>query len=220
MRKDYLPANDKMLAIMLQTLYETVSNHLTEWGISATELYFWSDDLKPFAEAVRIAKDPATRTVVATRHKNDLRKMLLTKVRPFIQGRLIHNARVKSSDLVAMGIKPRDRIHTPVPRPSQRPSMQVVPTNLHQHTVKVINPDTRTNKKPLAEYMVRYAWDFCETPPVSAGELRNSQYSRKTVQIFNYNEADSGKHVFYAARYENLKGESGSWSDIVERIIS
>ncbi|MDR0410186.1 MAG: hypothetical protein LBH18_07330 [Spirochaetaceae bacterium] len=44
-------------------------------------------------------------------------------------------------------------------------------------------------------------------------------FRSKTMEVFNYNEEDRGKRVFYAACYENAKGEAGHWSDIVEAVI-
>jgi hypothetical protein len=49
--------------------------------------------------------------------------------------------------------------------------------------------------------------------------LRNAVFSRKTSHIYDYTEAERGKKVFYAACYENSKGEPGPWSDIIEAII-
>jgi hypothetical protein len=50
-------------------------------------------------------------------------------------------------------------------------------------------------------------------------ELRHSAFSRKTTFVRDYNEADRGKMVYYAACYENSKGEAGPYSDIVSCII-
>jgi hypothetical protein len=49
--------------------------------------------------------------------------------------------------------------------------------------------------------------------------LRHSIFRRKVVEVFDYAEEDRGKKVFYAACYENAKGEAGPWSDIIEAII-
>jgi hypothetical protein len=58
-----------------------------------------------------------------------------------------------------------------------------------------------------------------ETTPTNAEDLRHSVFRRKTSEVFNYDEQDCGKRVFYAACYENAKGEAGPWSDIIEAII-
>lgn len=44
-------------------------------------------------------------------------------------------------------------------------------------------------------------------------------FSRKTTHVFDFEEEDRGKKVYYAARYENAKGEAGPWSEVVSLII-
>ena len=42
---------------------------------------------------------------------------------------------------------------------------------------------------------------------------------RSSAQNSMKEEAERGKKVFYAACYENAKGEAGPWSDIIEAVI-
>jgi hypothetical protein len=219
MSRDYLPSNDEKLADMLQIVHDTVNTHLTAWKIDATDLNSWEPELKLFKSALAVVLDPATRTVNATRAKNDARKVVVTKARRFIQGRLIYNELVSPADLLSMGIKPHDTTHTPKPAPTHRPQIELNTTGNHQHTVNAINPVSKKKTKPDDAYGVKTAWGICETPPTNIHELSNSEFSRKTVRVLNYTQEDSGKTAYYAVRYENAKGEGGPWSDIIGGLI-
>jgi hypothetical protein len=85
--------------------------------------------------------------------------------------------------------------------------------------VSALDQESGKKTKPDDAYGIKYAWEIRETAPLNPDELRHTVFSRKTVRIFDYNEEDRGKKVWYAACYENAKGESGPWSDMVELII-
>ncbi|MDR2910759.1 MAG: hypothetical protein LBV47_05280 [Bacteroidales bacterium] len=45
--------------------------------------------------------------------------------------------------------------------------------------------------------------------PASGEELTKSRFSRKTSAMVTYTEVESGMAVYYAACYENSRGEAG-----------
>jgi hypothetical protein len=73
--------------------------------------------------------------------------------------------------------------------------------------------------KPVDVHGVSFSWEIMDTPPTTPDDLRHSVFRVKTVEIFDFKEDERGKKVYYAARYENAKGEAGPWSDIVMAII-
>jgi hypothetical protein len=100
-----------------------------------------------------------------------------------------------------------------------RPALEVLPTNNRQHTATAANQATGKKNKPDDAYGVRFVSEIRDAPPAAADDLRHSVFRRKVVEVFDYAEEDRGKKVFYAACYENAKGEAGPWSDIIEAII-
>jgi hypothetical protein len=73
--------------------------------------------------------------------------------------------------------------------------------------------------KPADAYGVRYAWQVGGIKPASGADLPKSKFSRKTALIVTHTEADKGKPAYYAACYENGKGDTGPWSPVEEAFI-
>jgi hypothetical protein len=97
--------------------------------------------------------------------------------------------------------------------------LEVLPTNNRQHTASAVNQATGKKTKPDDAHGVRYVWEIRDEAPANIGDLRHSVFRVKTTEVFDYEEIDRGKRVFYAACYENAKGEAGPWSDMVEAVI-
>jgi hypothetical protein len=97
--------------------------------------------------------------------------------------------------------------------------LEVLPTNNRQHTATAINQATGKKTKPSDAHGVRFVWEIRDDPPANADALRRSVFRMKITEVFDYDETERGKRVYYAACYENAKGEAGPWSDIVTAII-
>lgn len=219
MNRDYLAISDEKLVDLLTVVHDTVEKNLVAWGIQAFELTEWEPELAAFTAAVNKLKEPENRSPVNTRIKNDARSALEAKARNFIQGRLYHNSKITPADLLSVGLPVHDTHPTHHPAPKSWVALSGRPTNNRQHTVSALDQKTGTKTKPDDAYGVKYAYEIRETAPESPEDLRHSLFSRKTTHVFDYDEKEKGKKAFYAARYENAKGEGGPWSEIVELII-
>jgi hypothetical protein len=91
--------------------------------------------------------------------------------------------------------------------------------NRFEHVLKALNRETGGTAKPDDAYGVHYAWQVGGEKPSSAEDLPKGKFNRKTNLTVTYSEADKGKPAYYAACYENSKGEAGPWSPIEEAFI-
>ncbi|MDR1865090.1 MAG: hypothetical protein LBR08_05900 [Bacteroidales bacterium] len=218
-RKNYLPANILAFLKFVRNLIRYAQLNYMRWEIpqqSVTELQLPMDALEAAAE---VSEDAATRTSAAIKKRNEARTALENVLRPFIQGKLIHNKLVTDDDLTAMALPVHDSKPTHHPAPHSRPAIEVKATNNRQHTVSALNQQTGKKNKPADAYGVRYCREIHDTPPLKASDLRYSVFSRKTTHVTDYDEEDRGKTAYYAACYENSKGEAGPYSDIISAII-
>jgi hypothetical protein len=62
-------------------------------------------------------------------------------------------------------------------------------------------------------------YEIRDEPPATAEDLRHSSFATKTRMVYTFTEAERGKKVYFAARWENTRGEKGPWSDVVSAII-
>ncbi|MDR2517538.1 MAG: hypothetical protein LBC88_09205, partial [Spirochaetaceae bacterium] len=91
--------------------------------------------------------------------------------------------------------------------------------NHYEHKIKALNHATGDTSKPADAYGVRYAWQVGGEKPASGADLPKSKFSRKTTHLVTHTEADKGKPCYYAACYENSRGDTGPWSPVEEAFI-
>jgi hypothetical protein len=215
---DFLPKRNADLLEWLKNFSSVLSGHAEAWGVPAQT----ASDLAAKTAAYETLYEAATGengTRALVLEKNEKRNALKTEVRNIKNKYIDYNDVVADPDRERLGLQARDRKPTPKPRPTSRPVLEIVPSNNRQHTGTAINQGTGKKTKPADAYGVRYAWEIRDAAPANAEELRHSVFRRKVSDIFDYTEEDRGKKVFYAACYENAKGEAGPWSDLIEAII-
>ena len=215
---DFFPKRDADLLEWLKNFSSVLSEHAVAWGIPAQA----ASDLAAETAAYETVYEAATGengTKALILEKNEKRGALKADVRNIKNKHIDYNDAVTDPNRERLGLPARDRKPTPKPAPVSRPLLEVAPTNNRQHTATAINQATGKKTKPEDAHGVRYVWEIRDAPPANAGDLRHSVFRRKVSEVFNYSEEERGKKVFYAACYENAKGEAGPWSDIVEAII-
>jgi hypothetical protein len=215
---DFFPRRDADLVDWLKNFSKVIEEDAAAWGIpSAT-----AAELKTQVAAYETTFEAATgenATKALLVKKNEDRDALKGFVRDLKNKYLDYNDAVTGPDRERLRLPLRGKTPSPKPRPTSRPELEVIPTNNRQHTATAINQGTGKKNKPADAYGVKYLSEIRDAPPPNAAELRTSAFSRKTTQVYDYTEADRGKKVFYAACYENTKGDQGPWSDIIEAII-
>ncbi|MDR1126976.1 MAG: hypothetical protein LBL06_02485 [Treponema sp.] len=215
---DFFPMRDADLVRWLENFCSVLAEHAEAWGISTSIITGLTAQITAYIKVYDEATgENSTKALVL--EKNEKRDALKAEVRDIKNQYVDYNTAVTNPDRERLGLHIRDRHPTPKPRPTSRPSLEITPTNNRQHTGIAINKATGKKTKPADAYGVRYAWEIRDNAPINADDLRHSTFRRKVSQVFNYSEEERGKKIFYAACYENEKGEAGPWSDIIETII-
>jgi hypothetical protein len=193
--------------------------NLERWRLLEEEITEWEPEFTSFKDAIAVLKNPLNRIPANTEIKNECRKALLAKFRPFVKGRIEANVKVTPADIKLMGLPEHKTTRTSIPAPTSRPQLDIVPSNKRQHTV--IADDQKTGKriKPDDAHGVKYCWEILPTAPERPDDLRHSLFSQRITHVFDFDAPDQGKTVYYAAHYENAKGDAGPWSDVVSAII-
>jgi hypothetical protein len=215
---DFFPKREADLLEWLKNFGVVIAENAVAWAVPPGTASGLTAQITAYEAAYEAAKgENGTKALIV--EKNEKRDALKSEVRNVKNKYIDYNDAVTDPDRERLGLPLRDRKPTPKPRPASRPTLEVLPTNNRQHTATAINQATGKKTKPDDAYGVRYVWEIRDTAPTNAGDLRSSVFHRKVVEVFDYTEEDRGKKVFYAACYENAKGEAGPWSDIVEAII-
>lgn len=216
---DYIPLSDRGFLVWSKNLIGYTGTHVEDWGVDPAALTALTQLYAAYDSAMKRVEDPNRgRTDVLA--KNQARDALKKAARQFVKEYLEYNHRVTDEERDRMDLPIHDTHPTPKPKPHSRPAIDAKSSNTRQHTVSALNQSTGKKSKPDDAYGIKYVWEMRETSPDSPGDLHNAIFSRKTTQVFDFEEVHRGKKVFYAAQYENAKGETGPWSDLVELIIS
>ena len=215
---DFFPKREAELLEWLKNFSAVLASKASAWNVPANAAQDLSAKVAAYETTYEAAKgENGTKALIL--EKNEKRDAIKAEVRNIKNKYIDYNDVVTDPDRERLGLPIRDRNPTPKPRPASRHLLEVVPTNNRQHTATAINQATGKKTKPEDAHGVRYAWEIRDAAPANADDLRRSVFRIKTTEVFDYEEGDRGKRVFYAACYENAKGEAGPWSDIVEAII-
>jgi hypothetical protein len=215
---DFFPKREADLLEWLKNFSAVLAAKASAWNIPANVAQDLAAKLAAYETTYEAAKgENGTKALIL--EKNEKRDVLKADVRNIKNKYIDYNDAVTDPDRERLGLPIRDRNPSPKPRPVSRPLLEVLPTNNRQHTATAINQTTGKKTKPADAHGVRYGWEIRDDAPANADDLRRSVFRMKTTEVFDYEERDRGKKVFYAACYENAKGEAGPWSDIIEAII-
>ena len=215
---DFFPKREADLLEWFKNFSAVFAAKASAWNVPAQAASDITAKTAAYETAYEAAKgENGTKALIL--EKNEKREALKAGVRNVKNKYIDYNDAVTDPDRERLGLPIRDRNPTPRPRPAGRPLLEVLPTNNRQHTAAAINQATGKKSKPDDAHGVRYVWEIRDAAPANAGDLRHSVFRVKAAEVFDYEEGDRGKKVFYAACYENAKGEAGPWSDIIEAII-
>ena len=152
--------------------------------------------------------------------KDEAKEEMVDAMRDFANSSIRFNKKMTDAQKLVFGIHPMDKTPTHHLPPTSQPDAAVENTPNHfEHKVRALNHATGDSAKPADAYGVRYAWQVGGEKPASGEALCKTKFSRKTTHIVTHTEADKGKPAYYAACYENSKGDQGPWSPVVDAII-
>ncbi|MDR0667441.1 MAG: hypothetical protein LBF90_02335 [Prevotellaceae bacterium] len=214
----FLPNSDPAFKDWVVAFLANLLLILTRIGFP-TELY---DSLlalsNDFAEKLRIATDPATRTKAAVAEKNHARSSLTAALRHALQQWINHNPAVTEADRDNLGLPIYKTTHDPSPVATTIPWVQVVMTVIRYLRFDFGGSET-SRAKPAGQHGMELAGLIGGERPANVHALTLSYFDTHTPLSIAFEEEDRGKTFWFAVRWENTRGEKGPWSEIQSAII-
>jgi hypothetical protein len=171
-----------------------------------------------FADKFNLVSDPSTRTRPAIIAKNEAKKAFVSEMRVFAKGYLTYNPTITNAEREEMGLP----VHKSGRSKNQDPTIvpKLDPNILRGHRVVANFHDLNTvgTAKPYGMIGAVIAYAILDSQPVIA-DLTNFVLATRTPYTFKFTDADSGKTVYMAVCWQNMKGHRGPWSDIVSVVI-
>jgi hypothetical protein len=228
---DWLPSSRVEQLGMAKNWSSVLISNAGTWNVPAAELAKL-DSLTAEARDVLSKAQSTERTKVITAQCKSAFGALVEELR-FIKNHYFLCPPLTDPDIIALGLKPHDSVHTPAPIPSEQAEADILRPGVHllELLLRVIGGGSLGNTVGFRVY-----WGIMPPggaaaeaatgpkrelmkPPVSGEELPHSKFTRRKRERFDFDPGDSGKTVYFCIRLENAKGEAGPWGAIFSAVI-
>jgi hypothetical protein len=217
-KKDWLPAGDNVFLNWMLTFTDYLFQHLTRFSFPEAEYQNLVALRNAFRDALFLADAPATRTALTVQAKNKAGVTLRTTVRQDVSQYLTYNPAVTDEDHKGLGIPIHSHEHHPSPIAKDPPHITALAAKLRQVEFDFGESET-SKKKPAGQHGAEIAWIIADAKPASVTELVRSSFDTHTPLLLTFDDPERGKTLWYAARWENTRGEKGIWSEIMSVVI-
>jgi hypothetical protein len=176
-----------------------------------------SSVLQPAYNTFKVAfdawKDTSARTPVKTATLRDAEDAFIPLYRHLYTGVLRENPLVTDADLLAMGMPERgDGKRHPSGVPKVSPKLSA-----SSPSPGIVEIDF--GHKPADAHGAEICWAVLEEPPTNWSQLVHSSFDTATPIRLPFEGDKRGHRLYFAARWENPRGEKGPWSEIQDTII-
>jgi hypothetical protein len=216
---------------MARTWSATITPKASAWNVPTAELAAL-DGLAGTAAGILDKAQSAERTSIVTAQCKTAFDALIEKMR-FIKNHFLLVPPLTDSDLVSLGLKPKDTIRTPVPPPSEQAEADILRPGVHllELILRVSGGGPLRNGVGFRVYwgvMPHGGADLSAAAsnkrelmnvPVSGEALPFSRFTKRKRERFDFDAADSGKTAYFCIRLENAKGEPGPWGALFSAVI-
>jgi hypothetical protein len=197
------------------------------FGFSEAELLVLQDQHDEFKNRYAICQSDQ-RTTAQVRLKNAARATLKATERGMVNRLQVH-PKITNEYRDIFRIPIHDTNPTPIPPPTAQVEADLVFPGIHLVELVNIRPVGGTAPHPKSDYGVRIYYGITgpiserdkfrvTAPPVSGNDLPHSVFTRKRKERFDF-DYESGNTVYFCLRYENSKGEAGTFGPILHAVI-
>jgi hypothetical protein len=157
-------------------------------------------------------------TPVDTAAKKDVKNAGEKLVRSFVN-RYLRYPPVTDGDRIAMGIPNRRGWRTHLQAPGSRPEFGLFVKDIRCIGIRFWDKERSTRAKPHGAAGALICWAILDAPPKSIKDLVFSELATRTPYFLRFDDADRGKWVYIALRWQNTKGEKGPSSGIKSTVV-
>jgi hypothetical protein len=158
-------------------------------------------------------------TPVDTEAKNEARKAAEAVIRPF-KRRYLDDPPVTNEDRVAMELPVHDGTRTPDKAPETLPEADADSSVIRQLGIHFRDWGAKNRAKPHGVHGAEIRWNIQDGEPSDIeAELVHSDFDTASPFTLVFGEADRGKRVYFALRWESVTNLKGGWSEIYSAIV-
>lgn len=215
---DYLPSADADFDIWQQNFYSYVNAHLSELGLTASDLAPLTSAQTVWQNAFSANLAAQAAALGARQGKDTARDNFESLTRSFVR-RVQAIPNMTDAARASMNITvPRDR--APATAPTTRPVVSISTDQRLRHTVNFVDETTPNSKGKPDGVTGCEIWNKVGDAPAGPSQLTYLGTDTRTPYVAEYHESDAGKVAHYMLRWINTKGETGPWSQTVSATIT
>lgn len=163
-----------------------------------------------------LSQNANTKTKTIVQSKDEVKETLMNLMRSVFAD--IPASVLTIEDRNTLNLAERSTTRTPSPVPTTIPIGQVDTSRRLEHKISFTNEDG-SSAKPHGVHGCQI-WYKIGTPAVDPSELSFMFTDTASPHIHQFNGEHVGKNVYYWLRWENTRGETGPWSDVVMATIT
>lgn len=223
MPTQYIPGPDEDFNAWLLNFSTLLTASPATYGLTAPDAVLVANEQVAFAAALTAATDPGTRTPVTVAAKDAARASAEFVCRPYAV-RISQNPAVTNGDKTAIGVTVRSNTPTPIPAPVIAPVIALLSATPLVQQLQITPTGASNKAKPAGAIAIEIARTVGEVSATDPAQLSIIGQYGKTPLIQNFQAADQGKIVTYAARYRTRSGpggvsQAGPWSNLVNFVV-
>jgi len=210
------PSKEADLNLYFQAVVPYLVDNAARLGVSTTNQTTATAQLAAWNAVYPSSQNSNTRTKSIVENKDIAKENLMTTLRAIYAD--IPASALTVEDRNTLNIMERSTTRTPVPVPSTKPIAQVDTSNRLEHTISFTDFDGSAGKPEGVRGC--QIWHKIGEPAIDPSEL--SYMATDTASPYTYRFAGdvAGKNVYYWLRWENTRGETGPWSDVVMATVT
>jgi hypothetical protein len=210
------PSKDSDLNSYFQTAVPYLTSNAVRLLISEENQTRLNDSLTDWDLIYPNSQNSNTRTKTIIQNK-DIAKVNFINLLRVVYGDVPASVWT-TEDRNTLNLAPPNTSRTPAPVPSTKPIGQVDTSKRLEHTISFTNEDG-SHAKP-ARVRGCQIWFKIGEPAIDPSELSFMVTDTASPYTHHFAGEHAGKNVYYWLRWENTRGETGPWSDVVMATIT
>ena len=218
MNHDYLPQGFAALSSWLINFFEYLLPNLVRFKIQESE----TTDVQAKADDYQTAHLKAEHPNAGKADRLDRKEkaeVTVKTVREFVNEHLRFNKSVTDNDRVQLGLHVADHHPTPHARPDTWPLPTIRTAGPRQLRLDWHDSTTKTKAKPAGVRSCEICYAILDTPPTTNADLVHSVFSTHSFHLFTFDESQRRKNIYFILRWENTRGETGVFSEMISASI-
>jgi hypothetical protein len=221
---DIIPAKDIDFNDWQNKFYTRVQANLTAWGIPSWAFNPLTPLKMEWDASWLIAGDKKNRNSGDVARKNAAYKKYVAGLRTFMAACITYNPLISDEARTELDLPIHDKELTPAPVPGTTPKVETHAGFGNQIIVRYEQTgfgegSTKFRAKPPHVHHMEFRYKIGGPPPASPSDCGETELISKIPYKINFNSTDSGKTLYWYARWVNTRNQPGPWTHVYASIV-